>query len=280
MNDAGRAGGATRMDDGAAPSALLRAVVVEDEPHYRDALLGLVADCCPSVRVAAVCGSVAEAVAALRAERVDLLFLDVELPDGTGFEVLERVDGASFRVIFTTAHAEHAVRAIKCAALDYLVKPVLADELRDAVAKAQADAVRRRAAPASPADRDTQAGQIRLLREHLAAGPGGAGKIVLPTQEGLVFIELRDIVWCEARNNYTAFHLANGRHTVASRSMKEFEELLDDHGFFRIHHSHLVNLMRVARYVRGKGGYVVMDSGKELEVSVRRRDEFLDRIGR
>jgi two-component system LytT family response regulator len=103
---------------------------------------------------------------------------------------------------------------------------------------------------------------------------------VLPVPEGLVFVYLRHLVWCQAQSNYTVFHLANGRSAVASRSMREFEALLEGHGFFRIHHSHLINLLHVERYVRGKGGYVVMDSGKELEVSVRRRDEFLQRIGR
>ena len=199
------------------------------------------------------------------------MFLDVELPDGTAFDDLQQLGGIRFQIIFTTAHAEYALRAIRFSALDYLMKPVVAEETRAAV-----DKVRGRRQ-----DHDVRAHQMRTLQKHLVSGGEGMDRIVLPTQEGFIFVELHDIVWCEAQSNYTVFHLVAGPALIACRTMMEFEELLQEHGFFRIHHSHMINLHHVARYVKGKGGYVVMSTGTELEVSVRKRkEEFVGRIGR
>jgi two-component system LytT family response regulator len=248
----------------------VRAVIVEDDAHARTALLRLLAELCPQIRVAGTCGRVDDAVRLLREPGTDIVFLDVELPDGTGFDVLQQLGPVDFSVIFTTAHVEYAVRAIKFSALDYLLKPVAAEELMAAVAKAS-----------SPAHgREQQGLQLRLLQQHLAGQGEGMARIVLPTQEGYSFIPLEDIVWCEAQNNYTDFHLLHGSPLPASRTLKEFEELLEPNGFCRIHHSHLINLRHLVKYVKGKGGYVVMSTGKELEVSVRRKEDFLARIKR
>jgi two-component system, LytTR family, response regulator len=249
-------------------STSLRTVIVEDEAHCRDTLLGLIADECPDLHVVAICDSVAASVSKLREDRIDLVFLDVELPDGTGFDILQRLEEIRFKTIFTTAHAEYAIRAIRFSALDYLMKPVDPAELRAAVDKARCGFH----------SHETQSHQLRVLHEHLAADGKGLDRIVLPTQDGYSFVELRDVVWCEAQSNYTVFHRVHGPALVSCRTMKEFEEILEAHGFFRIHHSHIVNLRHVVRYVKGKGGYVVMNTGKELEVSVRRKEEFIERI--
>lgn len=252
------------------PSRTLRAALVEDEPLCRGTLRELLLHECPQVTVVAEADSVASAVERIPRAAPDLLFLDVELPDGTGFDVLERFHPDEYRVIFTTAHNEYAVRAIRFAALDYLLKPIDADELRTAVARAAA--VR-----ASVAPREVEDDESRSL---VVCTPQDAdARIAVPTVDGLTFLALRHIIWCEAASNYTILHCHNGVQRTSTRSLHEFEELLSDRSFIRIHHSYIINLAHIERYVKGRGGYVVMDGGKELEVSTRRRDEFLRRLG-
>jgi two-component system LytT family response regulator len=244
------------------------ALIVDDERRCRDTLSRLLAVHCPQIREVAQCDSVDAACAAIATHRPDLVFLDVMLPDGTGFDVLERLDPVGFKVIFTTAHEQYAIRAIRFSALDYLMKPVLSSELLDAVNRAAA----------SPAGTAASASQIRLLQHNLAADTDRA-KIALPTLAGFQFVELSDIVSCEARRDYTECLLSCGDALLVCRTLKQFEELLTGHGFFRIHHSHLINLRHLRSYVRGKGGYVVMSNGREFEVSVRRKEEFITYIG-
>ncbi len=243
----------------------LTAVIVDDEPHCREALKRLLAVHCPEILLLQECCGVEEAVRAIARHRPDLLFLDVELPDGTGFDVLERALNPECGVVFTTAYNEYALRAIKFSALDYLLKPVTAEELSAAVSKA----LRVLRQP------DHRSNQLRVLRSLLRGGPDLTERIAVPTMDGFTFVGLKEIVWCGAESNYTRIHLERGESILTSRTMKEFEELLEERGFFRIHHSRLINLAHLRRYVKGKGGYVVMSDGRELEVSVRRKDLFV-----
>ncbi|MBI5648443.1 MAG: response regulator transcription factor [Ignavibacteriae bacterium] len=252
------------------PSSTLRAVLVEDEPLCRETLRELLVRECLQVTVVAEADSVAAAVECIPRAAPDLLFLDVELPDGTGFDVLEYFHREKCRVIFTTAHNEYAVRAIRFAALDYLLKPIDADELRCAVARASAPR-------ATAVPRDADAEETRSL---VVCSPQDVdARIAVPTVDGLTFLALRHIVWCEAASNYTILHCRDGTQRTSTRSLHEFEELLSARAFIRIHHSYIINLAHIERYVKGRGGYVVMNGGKELEVSTRRRDEFLRRLG-
>jgi two-component system, LytTR family, response regulator len=246
----------------------LRAIIVDDEPRCSDALRGLLNAHCPEVQVLQVCNSVASAVPVLRSENIDVLFLDVELPDGTGFDILKQLDDIRFKTIFTTAHNEYAMKAIKFSALDYLLKPVILEDLQEALTKAAI----------SDGGHEQQTTQMKILREHLSPPQDGMERIALPTQDGFSFVQLHDIIWCEAQSNYTLFTLVHGAPLLVCRTMKEFEDLLEAHGFFRIHHSHIINLLHISKYVKGKGGYVVMSNGRELEVSVRRKEEFIERI--
>ncbi len=250
-------------------SSHLRAIIVDDEELCRDTLRRHLDKHCPAIQIVAECGSVAESLDAIPANNPDLVFLDIMLPDGTGFEILERIEQLTFKVIFTSAHDEYAIRAIRFSALDYLLKPVCIDELVAAVEK-----VGQTSTPAT-----AQTTQIRLLRENLGHTSDGDMQMALPTIDGFNFVTLSDIVSCEAKRNYTECVTCQGEVLLVCRTLKEFEELLSDRGFFRIHHSHIINLKHLRKYVRGKGGYVVMSTGREFEVSVRRRESFIIALG-
>jgi two-component system, LytTR family, response regulator len=247
----------------------LRAIIIEDDENCRDTLRDLLGKHCPDIHVVKECGDVASGVTALNEAEIDILFLDIELPDGLGFDILNRVEHIRFKTIFTTAHNEYAIKAIKFSALDYLLKPILADDLKEAIARFKA----------TQETQEQQRAQLKILRDHLTPRHDGQDRIALPTQDGYSFVDLRDIVWCEAQSNYTTVSLVRGAALIVSRTMKEFEELLVEHGFFRIHNSHIINLHHLKKYVKGKGGYVIMSDNKELEVAARRKEEFIERIG-
>lgn len=252
-----------------AGSVVLRAAVVDDEAASRLMLKHLLAKHCPQVTVIAECGSVDEAVRTLPACAPDLVFLDIMLDDGTGFDILQQLESVPFKVVFTTAHDTFAIRAIRFSALDYLLKPIQREELIHAVA---------RAGDSAPPPR-THSSQLRLLHDNLASSTGNDTQIALPTLDGFIFVAVHDIIDLEAQGNYTACTTTQGETHIISRTLKEFDDLLAEHGFFRIHHSHSISLRHLRRYVRGKGGYVVMSNGKELEVSVRRKEEFIAQLG-
>lgn len=246
-----------------------RALLVDDEAACRARLAHLLELHCPQVQIVAECATVAEALAAMPGAAPDLVFLDIMLPDGTGFDLLQRLGAASFKVVFTTAHDQFAIRAIRLSALDYLLKPVSSAELIAAVGKIDM----------RDAEPSTQPAQIALLHTNLAQHNDDDMQITLPTLDGFLFLPVRDLVCCEAESNYTKCCTASGETVLVSRTLKEFEELLAGHRFVRIHHSHMINLRHLRRYVRGKGGYVVLTGGRELEVSVRRKEEFVRAIG-
>jgi two-component system LytT family response regulator len=243
----------------------LRSVIVEDERRSRDFLHDLIRRYCPEVAVVGQAGSVEEAVPLLRAERPDLVFLDVEMPEQKGFSLFEHFEPVPFDVIFVTAFDHYAVQAFEHSALDYVLKPVKVDKLRQAVAKA----LQRTGRPGPN-------GRVANLKANLG---GQAGRIVLPTQEGYQFVDVEQIVRCTADSNYTHFRLSNGENVLVSRTLKHAEELLAAHGFLRIHQSHLINLQYLRKYLRGKGGgQVEMSDDAVLDVSVRRKAALLERI--
>jgi two-component system LytT family response regulator len=195
--------------------------------------------------------------------------MDICIRDGTSFDILSQLSSVEFKIIFTTAFNEYALRAIKFSALDYLLKPVDADELSTAIQKF-IDA---------RFDNDQNKQQLHLLHDHLASSENGKGMIAIPTLDGFTIIQIQDIIRCEAQSNYTDVFLKNNIKFTTCRTLKEYEELFVPHNFFRIHNSHLINLNHLQKYVKGKGGHVILSDGKELEVSVRRKEEFLKRLG-
>ncbi len=247
---------------------MIRAVIVEDEMHSRESLKNLLRDFCPEVEVCGAAGSVEEALPLIRATSPELLFLDIELQNGTGFDLLRRLPDMDFEVIFTTAFEQYAIQAIKFSSLDYLLKPIDIDELQEAVAKAR-----------QKQDKQHSKAQLEVLLASLEGRrPGASSRICLATAEGLEFLQVDDILYCEANGSYTTFHLRGSRKAVVSKNLREYEKLLEEHPFMRVHNSYLVNLREVQRYVRAEGGYILMKNNAQVSISPKKREEFLQRM--
>lgn len=247
----------------------LTAVIVDDERKSLEALQRLLTTQHPEILIQTTCDSVASAFGTLSTSTPDVVFMDIMLPDGTAFDLLAQLPSVKFKIIFTTGHDEFALRAIKLAALDYLLKPIDTDELRQAIARLRE----------SKHDHENHERQLRLLQYHVTSSGTDSAKIALPTLDGFSFVPISDIIKCVAQGNYTDIFLTNRNKLTACKILKEFEELFAPFDFARIHNSYIINLQHLKRYVKGKGGYVVLSDGSELEVSVRRKEEFLRRIG-
>jgi two-component system LytT family response regulator len=244
---------------------MIKVILIDDEPPALRALSAKLRKNFPGIDVLAECTNAGDAVRAVRDGQPDIVFLDIEMPEMDGFSLLERLEGLSFHTIFTTAYNEYAIKAIRFNALDYLLKPVDVQELKDALARHSS----RSHAQSSQA--------VRLLREQMhAAGRRKIENIALPTMEGLDFVAIDDIIRLEGADNYCKVFLKDVPPFLVSRTLKDLESLLGEYGFFRVHHSHLVNLRYVKRYIKGNGGTVVMTDGSEVEVSVRRKYPFIN----
>jgi two-component system LytT family response regulator len=242
----------------------IRALIVDDEELARKNLEFILKDSCPAVEVIGEASSAKEARKFLGQNNIDLLLLDIEMPNGSGFDLLESLgDEIDFKIIFITAYHEYALKAFKFSALDYILKPINTDELELAVAKVVPDGV------------GESREKIDTLIENMSRKGESMNKIALPSMEGLQFIELDDVIYCESLDNYTQFFLLDGRRIMVSKTIKHFEELLDPDRFFRVHRSNILNLKYIDKYVKGEGGYVVMKQGQRIPVSRRRKDSFL-----
>lgn len=246
--------------------AVINAVIVDDEAHACQALALLLKKHCPDVRVAASCQDPRKAVATVETIKPDLVFLDIEMPHMNGFSFLEKCNPASFDVIFTTSYDQYAVKAFKFSALDYLLKPVDANELRAAVQK-----YRERSQPVSRQQLD-----ILLAKLHQPAA--SSSRIALPTMEGLQIIPVESIIFCSSNSNYTILTLKDKQKLTVSRTLKEIEEMLEEHRFLRIHHSYLVNLDEIKKYFRGEGGTVLMSDGSVVDVSRAKKETLLKKL--
>jgi len=246
---------------------MINCIIVDDEPKSRESLKILLEDFCQNVAVKALCQDVAEAVDAIQLHKPDVVFLDIHLQRETGFDLLTRLNDVNFEVIFTTAYSEYAIKAFKFSAIDYLLKPIDIEELKRALGK-----VEKRMS-------DTISDRLKQLIQNLKAPSTENYKLALPTSDGLVFVKVNDILYCEASSNYTLIFTSDGKKHVVSRTLKEYEDMLSEHNFFRIHNSYLINLNAIKKYVRGEGGYVVMANDQSLDVSKRKKEAFLLKIG-
>ncbi|MET0464269.1 MAG: LytTR family DNA-binding domain-containing protein [Chitinophagaceae bacterium] len=246
---------------------MITAIVIDDEPYACKALITLLEKHCPSVRVAGFTHSPLDAEALIRAHQPQLVFLDVEMPHMNGFDLLEKLSPASFKVIFTTSYDQYAIKAIRFSALDYLLKPIDPQELKVAVEKAE-NVLSQSALPA----------QLELLINQWRRPSALSNRLALPTLEGLQVIAVDNILYCMASSNYTTIALKDQSKLVVSRTLKEIEEMLEDHPFLRIHHSNLVNLLEIKKYIRGEGGSVLLSDGTEIDVSRSKKEELLKRL--
>lgn len=249
---------------------MLKAVIIDDVEQVRCALAADLAEYCPDVVLIGEASSVATGVQLVTRMKPDLVFLDIQLQDGTGFDVLTRAGKYDFKIVFTTGLDSYGIKAIKFGALDYLLKPVDPDDLVCAVEKAK-DVL----TSSSVGERVGVA--LETLHRHQPEG--GKQRIALNTAERVHIVALEEIIRCESQRNYTLFHLTGGRHILVTRTLKEFDEMLDGLGFFRAHHSHLINAAHIREYVKLDGGYAVMNDGSEVTVAVRKKDALLQMLG-
>lgn len=236
----------------------LRAILVEDEPSGLENLRWKLQTNCPEVEIVAECPSGEEAIQAIKRHLPDVLFLDIMLGDMTGFDVLKAIKHPSFDVIFTTSYDDFAIEAIKNQALDYLLKPIEIEELMEAVAKVRAK--RMHQAPSA----------------HVAAPSIKSTKMGFPVSSGQMFLDIKDLLYARADDNVSVIQLADKKPELRlTKSLGWLEAKLEEHGFCRIHHSYLINLDQITEYIRNDGGYVIMNDGKAISISRRRKDEFL-----
>jgi two-component system LytT family response regulator len=246
---------------------MIKVILVDDEAKSRSTLKSLLTENCHGLIIADEADSVEAAVAAINKHDPQVVFLDIEMPKANGFELFKAIKNPGFEVVFVTAYDQYAIRAIRYSALDYLLKPIEVEELVAAVERIK-EKLRQK---------NRLAPSIELLLANLNS-KGSAARIAVPTFDGLQMIDTKDIVKCTADESYTLITIANGPRLIVSRILKEFDDLLSDLNFFRVHNSCLINLAHVNKYVKGDGGYVVMSDGEQVEVSRRKKNELLKRL--
>jgi len=243
---------------------MIKAILIDDEVHCVETLSLLISEYCPEVQVMERCKSAKEGLAAVKKHDPALIFLDIEMPVMNGFEFLEQFTDIPFAVIFTTSYDQYAIKAIRFSALDYLLKPIEPNELVSAVKKVQ----EQRHLPFAE--------QFQMLLKQVQGKNSSFNKIAVPTSEGFELLPADQVVYCEADDNYTHLFLKNKSKIIACRTLKEMEEqLVDFHFFVRVHHSYMVNLNEVTKYIRGEGGYLVMSDGTSVNVSRSRKDALM-----
>ncbi len=240
-----------------------RAIIIDDEEKSRATLSSFIKKYCPSLQVVSMANGVETGVSSIKKNAPDVVFLDIEMDDGTGFDVIEAVRGIAFDLIFVTAYNQYALKAFRYSAIDYLLKPINPEELIQAVNKLT----------------DTnRLNQIEQKLEALLLNKASLKKIAFPSLQGLRLEEPQNIAYCESDNYYTNVHLKSGEKLVISKTLKEYDQMLEDDGFFRAHQKYLVNIAFVSSYTKSDGGYLTLENGAILPVSRRKKEELLKLI--
>lgn len=244
----------------------MNTVIIDDEASVRNSIQALLTENFPDINILCTAGSVEEGFSAVTHHKPDLVFLDIEMPDGTGFDLLKRFSHIPFKVIFVTGHQEYALNAIKVSALDYILKPVDNDELLKAVKKAR-----------EIINQEEQQLKFQALNENLQSKKV-LKRIILHTSDHLQLVAVSDIIRAEADSNYTFFCLADGKRILVSRTIKEFENLLSGSGMIRVHQSHLVNINHIDRFFKKDGGYLLLKDGSKIPVSPTLKKQVLQAL--
>lgn len=247
---------------------MIKAIIVDDELGARESLSKMIEKNCKQLEVVAKADSAQAAFEAITSKQPDLVFLDIEMPNGNAFDLLEKFKEINFNIIFTTAYDHYAIKAIKFSAVDYILKPIDPEELVEAVKRFE----KKQQGHPNVLDK-----QFKTLLSNVRP-ENKLKKVGIPDGDGLIFINLSDIVRCESDGNYTFFILTNGKKIIASRTLGEYEQMFTEDNFFRVHRSHLINLQHVKKYIKGEGGYVIMTDDSQVEVSRRNKNEFLEKL--
>lgn len=241
---------------------MITCIIIDDEAKCVHTLEVLIKRHCPELQVLATCDNPELGIEAIRQHAPQVVFLDIEMPRMNGFDLLDKVGKIDFHVVFTTAYSQFAIKAFQYSALNYLLKPIDPDDLKETVQRIQ------------QLRRPPQQEQIDILLETLRRPEPKVQRIALSTHDGLLFVHTADIMYCQSENNYTWVHLIKGGKHLLAKTLKEFEETLPATDFFRIHNSFLVNLNEIQRFVREDGGYVIMNNGTQITIARARREQF------
>jgi two-component system, LytTR family, response regulator len=244
---------------------MLKAMLIDDEPDSIRLLALQLKEHCPQVEIAGQYTSSVEGLQAIRSLKPDLVFLDIEMPEMNGFELLDQLDDISFSLIFITAYNEFALKAFRFSALDYLVKPLDTSELQEAVKKAEKH-------------QRVDQRQIELLRSQLQRQQLPQ-KIAVAFQSGVVFVELKDLVYCEAEGNYTKLVLIGGKTHLLSKTLREVQEVLEERNFLRVHRQYLINLDHIKSYHKGEAAYLVMQGDVNIPVAKNQKERLVQKFG-
>ncbi|MEZ5046929.1 MAG: LytTR family DNA-binding domain-containing protein [Chitinophagaceae bacterium] len=247
----------------------MRVIIIDDEHASTQVMEKLLTEYFPELEIISICHTFQTAVDSIKLLSPDLLFLDIELPSGTGFDILEQIENKNLNVIFTTAHSQYGIKAIQYSAVDYLLKPIDIDELVSAVTRVKRlhkndDALQR----------------IKLLLENIQHINENqpVKKIALPTFDGIIFLNPEDIVRCMSSNNYTYVYQKQNKELLVSKTLKEIESILSTSNFYRVHNSHLVNLNYVSKIQKGTSPMIIMSDNTQVEVSRRKKDELFTKL--
>ena len=250
---------------------MIKAVIIDDVEKARIALKSDIKTYCPKVAVAGEADGVESGIKLIRKTSPEVIFLDIKMADGSGFDLIEKMkkDGeVSFQVIFTTAYDEFAIKAFKFSAVDYLLKPVDPDDLVQAVSRIRKENTS-----------DILKENLTVLLENMKGLQSSGKRISLNSMDKVQIVNVSDIIQCESQRNYTLFYLVNNKQILVTRTLKEFEDILEADDFLRVHHSHLINLKHLKEYVKTDGGYAVMSDGSQVPVSVRKREQLMKILG-
>jgi two-component system LytT family response regulator len=242
----------------------MTAILVDDEINALEMLEWMIGKNCPEIEIVAMCHSPLDGLEKIKSMKPDLVFLDIEMPQLNGFDLLDRLGKHESDVIFTTAYNQFAIKAFKACALDYLLKPIDPEDLKSAVQKAKTK------------KNKVSTEQLDILLSYMKPEKPKSKRIALTTTDHLIFIETEKIIYCESDSNYTIVFLSNGEKVIVSKTLKDVEEILDGSDFFRIHASYLINMKHVTKFTRGDGGYVVMSNNQHITVSRKKKDEFFE----
>lgn len=242
------------------------AIIIDDEDNNRENLKDLLLQHCSEVKVLGMADSAMEGIKLIKKHHPQIVFLDIQMPYGSGFDMLEGIDEIDFEIIFVTAFNQYAIKAIKFSALDYILKPINIEELKNAI-----DKIGRKL---STREKDSRLNNfLTNINKHESDK-----KIALPTSDELKFIPVKEIIHCKGDNNYTHIVLTSGEKIMVSKTLKDFEELLEEFNFIRVHQSHLVNIHHVKTFVKTGGGSIIMSNNEQFPVSRQKKEMFIKKM--
>ena len=243
---------------------MIKAIIIDDEQNCVEMLEWLLKTYCPIVQVVAMCNSGEDGIQAINRHKPDVVFLDIEMPKMNGFAMLEKFDQITFDLVFTTAYNKFAIKAFKYSALNYLLKPVDPEDLQNTVKKLE--------------EKKSNIGkeQLNLLLENMKNLSSPVQRIALSTGDGLIFVNTADIMYCQAESNYTNVKLTTGNKILVAKTLKDIDETLSGKDFFRVHNSYLININQIKKFVRGDGGYILMNDDTHITIARSKMEEFFD----